>query len=278
MGRDKGSRRRRAARWLSGSSLTPRPGGPLTEDTAGSEAEALRVPYERHGAWGATGAQGEADSEWGTQEAPSGLRPGVRWTRSRRAVSSGRHTAARARREEEVSGPAAPRGPCCRTSADGQPPGAPGRLTLLPRPQAPRLTRRRSQRKDTRSFSLKSTFKRNKTRVLPRNVPSFVGNKNKEKEKHSHDCSKRAEPRGGGVAARVTGHSSGSPRRRLPHAPMVTESPAVLWDLRRRGCADGPSSPRAAWRRVPRPPLSDRQGRRGWGRGCHTPPRAAQRD
>lgn len=70
MGRDKGSRRRRAARWLSGSSLTPRPGGPLTEDTAGSEAEALHVPYERHGAWGATGAQGEADSEWGTQEAP----------------------------------------------------------------------------------------------------------------------------------------------------------------------------------------------------------------
>lgn len=39
---------------------------------------------------------------------PDGLRPGVRWTRSRRAVSSGRHRAARARREEEVSGPAAP--------------------------------------------------------------------------------------------------------------------------------------------------------------------------
>lgn len=53
---------------------------------------------------------------------------------------------------------------------------------------------------------------------------------------------------------------------------MVTESPAVLWDLRRRGCADGPSSPRAAWRRVPRPPLSDRQGGRGWGRGCHPEP------
>lgn len=205
-----------------------------------------------------------------------GLRPGVRWTRSRRAVSSGRHTAARARREEEVSGPAAPRGPRCRTSADGQPPGAPGRLTLLPRPQAPRLTRRRSQRKDTRSFSLKSTFKRNKTRVLPRNVPSFVGNKNKEKEKHSHDCSKRAEPGAG-----VGGCEGGLATARGPRgagSSMVTESPAVLWDLRRRGCADGPSSPRAAWRRVPRPPLSDRQGGRGWGRGCHTPPRAAQRD
>lgn len=118
-----------------------------------------------------------------------------------------------------MSGPAAPRGPRCRTSADGQPPGAPGRLTLLPRPQAPRLTRRRSQRKDTRSFSLKSTFKRNKTRVLPRNVPSFIGNKNKEKEKHSHDCSKRAEPGGGGC-------EGDGPQLGVPAAPAPPWSPS----------------------------------------------------
>lgn len=89
---------------------------------------------------GATGAQGEADSEWGTQEAPR-RPPTGREVDTEPAGGQQRapHTAARARREEEVSGPAAPRGPRCRTSADGQPPGAPGRLTLLPRPQAPRL-------------------------------------------------------------------------------------------------------------------------------------------
>lgn len=201
-----------------------------------------------------------------------GLRPGVRWTRSRQADSSGRHTAACARREEEVSGPAAPRGPRCRTSADGQPPGAPGRLTLLPRPQAPRLTRCRSQRKDTRSFSLKSTFKRNKTRVLPRNVPSFVGNKNKEKEKHSHDCSKRAEP-GGRGAARVTW-----PQLGVPAAPAPPWSPSP--QLCSGTCGDEavrtgrrhPELP-GAESRVPRS-VTGRAG--GAGDAAATPSRAAR--
>lgn len=128
-----------------------------------------------------------------------GLRPGVRWTRSRRAVSSGRHTRRLVRGGRRKCPDPPPRaGLAAARPRTGSRPG-PGPPDASPAASGPStLTRRRSQRKDTRSFSLKSTFKRNKTRVLPRNVPSFVGNKNKEKEKYSHDCSKRAEPGGGG--------------------------------------------------------------------------------
>lgn len=219
MGRDKGSRRRRAARWLSGSSLTPRPGGPLTEDTAGSEAEALRVPYERHGAWGATGAQGEADSEWGTQEAPRRPPTGREVDTEpaggqQRAPHGG--LCAEGGGSVRTRRPARASLPHVRGRAAARGPGPPDASPAASGPST--LTRRRSQRKDTRSFSLKSTFKRNKTRVLPRNVPSFVGNKNKEKEKHSHDCSKRAEP-GGRGAARVTWPQLGVPAAPAPPCP-----------------------------------------------------------